>query len=200
MWQSTASVSADRHCGNTWSKCYYFNLGINTYFFTNKASKWGRPRVSVSDSQFQLSEPYAESSAEPGERSSWGEIQNISGVHCIVVTAAGKYLKSIYKDDAADLFPVVADCKKEEQQPKTGSISLNIRKTFFTRRLVWHWDSAPVGGNISDLEGWPALWKQSHLEWEAGMDNPNGPFQPTFPCFCFSQTIARDSLRELSIE
>ncbi|CAM5143904.1 unnamed protein product [Eretmochelys imbricata] len=59
--------------------------------------------------------------------------------------AAFNYLKGGSKEDGSRLFSVVADDRTRSNGLKLqwGSFSLDIRKNFFTRRVVKHWNALP---------------------------------------------------------
>ncbi|CAM4663823.1 unnamed protein product [Caretta caretta] len=59
--------------------------------------------------------------------------------------AAFNYLKGSSKEDGSRLFSVVADDKKRSNDLKLwwGRFRLDIRKNFFTKRVVKHWNVLP---------------------------------------------------------
>lgn len=77
----------------------------------------------------------------------WGKVERVAAVHLGEEKAQGnlvsryKYLKGGCKEDRARFFSVVASERTRGNGHKLrhGMIHLNLRKYFFTVRMVEHW-------------------------------------------------------------
>ena len=62
------------------------------------------------------------------------------------LTEAFQYLKEAYKKDGNRLFSRACNDKRRgnDFKPKDSRFRLDIRKTFFTKRVVKHWNRLPT--------------------------------------------------------
>jgi len=106
--------------------------------------------------------------------------------------AAFQYLKGAYRKDGEGLFTRVCShrTRGNRSKLKEGRFRLDIRKKFFTMRVVKHWNRLPreavaapslvvfkarLDGALSNLVWWNlSLLMAGGLE----LDNLEGPFQP----------------------
>ena len=88
------------------------------------------------------------------------------------LTAALQYLKGAYKKEGEQLFTEVGNDRTREKGFKLGQgrFRLDIRRKFFTQRVVTHWNRLPKEAvDAPSLErhsrpGWMWLW----AAWSGG--------------------------------
>ncbi|CAM4608765.1 unnamed protein product [Lepidochelys kempii] len=101
------------------------------------------------------------------------------------LTAAFNCLKGGSKEDGSRLFSVAADdgTRSNGLKLQWGRFRLDIRKNFFTRRVVKHWNALPrevvESPSLEIFKGWDDLvgdW--SCFEQGVGLDPPEVPSNP----------------------
>ena len=82
------------------------------------------------------------------------------------LTVAFQYLKGVYKQEAEWLFTRVDSdrTRANDFKQRTGRFRLDVRKKFFSQRMVTHWNRLPKEAWRHSRPGWMWLW----AAWSSG--------------------------------